>query len=401
MKKIKKPLLVLLLLYLIFDLRPLLLIPNLIMYLRPCARYVKGGGAIEMRIFPRLCVAGDPIRVVIRNHDLPMGSAFQRDGDRSGLFSELEFSGSINNAHPVETLYWTCGIGGGLGGYDIHPEKRIWLGDYVHFDRIGRYRINLRYQDRTSSPNSTDSTDIDYNLGDFSIVYLPENPVSKFLKQIVLAAGLFVPSDDVREFAVKWLGYQETAISTYALAKYRSIYEDERRSSTDPYNHSLGETYRGIERNYNFCIVGKILKRFEYKHRHSILAGYFESHWVRLLYSVDNPGYLGPTEIAQNDVKKLIECTYGYLDESSKQEFGKRIGRERELATDEFWIKRISISEQTLAQAKNQAEIESSQRAKQWAEARLADKKVRDLRLRLINYTMTLLEEKNRSASVR
>ena len=388
MRRIGKPLVLLLVLYMLFDLRPLLLIPNLILYLKPCARFTNGGGAIEMKVFPRLCVAGDPIRAVIRSHDLPLGNAFERTYDRSGIFPELEFSGSVNNAHPVETLYWTICIGGGLGGGEVHPEKKIWVGDYVHFRRLGRYRVNFRYREGS----------IDYDLGNFSIIYLPENPVSKFLKQFVLGVGLFVPSDEVREVAAKWLGYQETVISTYALAKYRSVYEDEWRSTNHPHNNSLAEAYRGVLRNYNFCLVGKILRRFEQDHRNSILAAYFQLHCYRLIFSGDNPGNQDPTQVAQNDIARLIECTYVHMDETNKKDSRELIARFREQQTDEFWLTRIDKYEHDLARATNQTQIASLQNRKKWSAASLAAKKERDLRLRLIDNTLTLLEEENRKS---
>jgi hypothetical protein len=127
MKRLKKPLLLLLLLYLVFDLCPLLLIPNLILYWKPCVKYSEGNGSMDLRVFPRLCIAGDPIRVTIRSHDLPLGNAFERSGDRSGIFYELQFSGTVNDAHPIETLYWTMGMAGGLGGInDPRKEDLAW-----------------------------------------------------------------------------------------------------------------------------------------------------------------------------------------------------------------------------------------------------------------------------------
>jgi hypothetical protein len=393
MKRLKKPLILLLLLYFVFDLRPLLLIPNLILSRRPCAKYTQGAGSIELWVFPRLCIAGDPIRVVIRSHDLPLGNAFERTYDRSGIFNEFQFSGTVNKIRPIETLYWTMGVGGGLGGVTI-PEKTIWLGDYVHFNGVGRYRIDLRYQD---SIFSTDAPlkGVDYDLGNFSITYLPENPVSKFLKQIVLTAGMFAPSENVRTLAVKWLSYQETAFSTYAMAKYYSAYGDS-LSSNQPHSYSVFETHRGTLRNYHFCMVGKILRPFADGHQYSLLGQYFHLHCCRLMYPLKIHTNEDSPEITEAQIDQLIKCTYWGIDESSKTNFMKTAAHMRDYQTDEYWHKLIDKLERQVAQGTNQTEIAHFSSRRQWAEAQLADKKLRDYRLQLIDYTLAHLPEQDR-----
>ena len=92
-------------------------------------------------------------------------------------------------------------------------------------------------------------------------------------------AVLLLPSDDVREAAAKWLGYEETALSTCALAKYLSLHAGESN------NNSLAEAHRGIMRNYDFRQAGRILRRFEGDRSGSLLADYFDCHMRRLLYS--------------------------------------------------------------------------------------------------------------------
>jgi hypothetical protein len=391
--KLKSLWVLLLLVYLVFDLRPLLLIPNLLLYRKPCAIYIEGTGAIEVRVFPRLCIAGDPIQVVIRSHDLPLGEAFGRTYDRSGIFGALQFSGTINNACPIGTLYWTQCLSGGLGG-DIIPEKTIWLGDYIHFDRVGRYRINLRYQDSIFEMNAP-MRGVDYNLGSFSLIYLPENPISKTLKQVVLAAGMFVPSDDYRALAVKWLGYQETAFSTYALGKYHSLYGHD-ISSNDPHANSVFETYRGTLRNYDYRTVGRILSRVEQGQRNSLLGSYFHLHCCRLIIPLDTQGEPISAEVTEAKIAHLIKCTYPGVDQSSKDFFMKTANNLRDQETDEYWHTLIDKLERKEAAATNQTEIAHLSSRKQWAETRLADKKERDLRLRLIDYTLAHLPEQDR-----
>jgi len=391
--KRKRPWIILLLVYLIFDLRPLLLIPNLLLSRKPCVNYKQGSGSMELSVFPRLCIAGDPVQVHIRSHDLPLGGAFQRNYDRSGIFNEFQFSGTINNTHPIETLYWTMGMGGGLGG-EIIPEKEIWLGDYVHFDRVGRYRIDFRYQDSVFSPDAP-LKGVDYDLGSFSIIYLPENPVSKFLKQIVLTAGMFVPSDDVRTLAVKWLGYQETAYSTYAMAKYYSVYGDD-LSSNHPHGHSVFETYRGTLRNYHFCTVGKILSPFVNGHRYSLLGQYFHFHCFRLVYPLGIQSNQDALGVAEAQIDQLIKFTYSGIDDSSKTNFMKTAAHMRDYQTDEYWHTQIDKLERQVAEGTNQTEIAHLSSRRQWAETQLADKKLRDLRLRLIDYTLAHLPEQGR-----
>jgi hypothetical protein len=377
-----------LLIYLIFDLRPLLLIPNLLLSRKPCLIYKQESGLMELSVFPRLCIAGDPVQVHIRSHDLPLGGAFQRNYDRSGIYNEFQFSGTVNNARAIETLYWTIGMAGGLEGVTI-PEKTIWLGDYVHFDRVGRYRINFRYQD---------SGDIDYNLGDFSVIYLPENPVSKFIKQTVLTAGMFLPSEEMRVLAVKWLGYQETAYSTYALAKYHSTFVDD-MGLNQPHSHSVFETYRGTLRNYHFWLVGKILRPFVRRHHknpYSLLGQYFHFHCCRLMYPyVIQTNQVSP-EVTEAEIGKLIKYTYGGIDPTSRVVFVKTAVHMRDYQTDEYWRTLITKWESQQTQSTNQTEIANFSRRRQYAESQLANKKLRDLRLRLIDYTLASLPEQDR-----
>jgi len=332
----------------------------------------------------------------MRGYDLPLGGAFERNYDRSGIFHEFQFSGTINNAYPIETLYWTCGLSGGLSG-DVNPEKTIWLGDYVHFDRVGRYRIDLRYQDSIFSPDAP-IKGVDYDLGRFSIIYLPENPVSKLVKQAVLTAGMFLPSDDMRVLAVKWLGYQETAYSTYALAKYCSAFVDD-MGLNQPHSHSVFETYRGTLRNYHFWLVGKILRPFvgeHHKNPYSLLGQYFHFHCCRLMYPLDIQTNQAPPEVTEAEIGKLIKCTYGGIDATSRVFFVKTAVHMRDYQTDEYWHTLIAKWERQVAQGTNQTEIARLSSRRQWAETQLADKKLRDLRLRLIDYTLAHLPEEDR-----
>jgi len=322
-----------------------------------------------------------------------LGNAFERNYDRSGIFHELQFSGTINNAAPIETLYWTMGIGGGLGG-KIIPEKKIWLGDYVHFSRVGRYRINLRYQDSILTPDSS-LKGVDYNLGNFSIIYFPENPVSKFLKQVALTVGMFVPSDNFRTLAVKWLGYQETALSTYALAKYNSVYWDD-LATNQPHGHSVFETYRGTLRNYQFCTVGRILRPFE-QHPYSLLGTYFHFHCFRLIYPLSIESNQVPPEVTESAIAQLIECTYQGIDRTSKENFVKTTTNLRDQQADAYWHTVIDKLEYQEAQGTNQTEMAHIRSRIKSAEARLAeDKNLRDLRLRLIDYTLAHIPEQDR-----
>jgi len=387
-QKLKKIGITLLVLYLVFDLRPLLLVPNLIICQRPCARYVNSEGSMELSVFPRLCIAGDPIKATIRAHDLPLGEAFSRSYDRSGLFSELEFSGTVNKESPLSTLYWTMCIAGGLGG-EINPEKQLWLGDYIRFDKIGVYRIKLRYQDRMDPPASTK---IDYDLGDFSVVYLPENPVSKLLKQCFLSSWLLVPSDNVRDLAVKWLGYQETALSTYVLAKYRSHYDAEGPSTKRRYNHSLAETQRGILRNHNYRSVGNILRRVEQPECRALLRSYLYLHLCRFIFAGDNLVQRVPIQVAQQDMARLIACTYPYVDEANRNELRVNLTRLRERETDAYWQKGIATLTQRIGAATNDTERISLESSRKAVAGHLARTEERHERLQLIDYAVTLLD---------
>lgn len=369
----------LLLCYLVFDLRPLLLIPNLILYHYSCAAYSNGKGTMELKVFPRLCVAGDPIWAVISSHDLPLGNEFTRNYDRSGLFGSLQFSTATNSPNPVDTLYWTCGMMGGLGG-EQHTEKTIWLEDYVRFDGAGRYRLHFRYEE------------LNYDLGDFSIINSPENPVSKFLKQAVLTIMLWVPSDKVRLIAVKVLGYQETAYSTYAVAKYRAHYAGEWKSTYHPYNNSLAETHRGLLRNYDYPAVAKTLRRIESSGRLELLEEYFWWHLALLIYSNEDRESPWSQAVVQERMTNLVACMRLYLDDIGRQNVRGRWADIRREYTDDYWRDRIKQSDEKNRLAATEEDKKRSQREKKYAESRFADKK-RQATLELMDFSLQLMDQ--------
>ena len=70
--------------------------------------------------------------------------------------------------------------------------------------------------------------------------------------------------------------------------------------------------------------------------------------------------------------------------------------RMRDDQTDEYWRTLIAKLERQVAQGTNQTEIAHVSSYRQWAETRLADKKLRDLRLRLIDYTLARLPDQDR-----
>jgi hypothetical protein len=396
-KIVKRVLVPLLLLYLVFDIRPFLLIPNLIMRRKPCGRFANSEGSMEINVYPRLCVGTDPIKAAIRSKGLPLGNAFDRSYDRSRIFHEFQFAGTVNGDRPVDTFYNILGISGGLSGTS-HSEKKIWLKDYVRFNRIGLYRINLRYVD-TASLRTPEK--IDYDLGDFSIIRFPENPVSKLLKQLVLSARLLLPSDDARATTVKLLGYQETTFSTRARAKCYYWGEDSRRSSggRSPYSDSLAGAYSGILRKYNFRSVGNALKGHESETDKSLLSNYLYLHFHRLVYSTEQTAGARSVEEAQRSMARLIKYTYVHLNDADRKDFRESVMRDREFNTDAFWQARIERCEEEISLATNLNRRVSLEEKKKWTIKRYEEKEKRRIPLQLIDHTIQLLNEEDRKGT--
>jgi hypothetical protein len=65
-------------------------------------------------------------------------------------------------------------------------------------------------------------------------------------------------------------------------------------------------------------------------------------------------------------------------------------------ARDQQSRTQIDKLERQVAQGTNQTEIAQLSSRRKWAETQLADKKLRDLRLRLIDYTLAHLPEQDR-----
>jgi hypothetical protein len=103
-----------------------------------------------------------------------------------------------------------------------------------------------------------------------------------------------------------------------------------------------------------------------------------------------------PPEVTEAEIGKLIKCTYGAIDPTSKVFFVKTAVHMRDYQTDEYWHTLIAKWECQQTQGTNQTEIANLSRRRQYAESQLADKKLRDLRLRLIDYTLAHLPEEDR-----
>ncbi|MFH1547992.1 MAG: hypothetical protein ABID32_01615, partial [Candidatus Omnitrophota bacterium] len=209
-----------LILYLLFDLRPILLIPNAILFFTSrniCC--VDGVKCYQVRVFPKLNVGGDSVMAIfseknISNNTINSDDIFGRSGDRSGAFGQFQLSGKTRLNTNIEDFYLLLhgGMGGGLGGGpdelapDAKVQKTISVNNYIRISKAGLYRVNFNYW-----ANNYDEPNKQYNLKDFFILQFPENYVSKTLQSVIFTyASLIIPNENIKEWCVQHLGYQDS-----------------------------------------------------------------------------------------------------------------------------------------------------------------------------------------------
>ncbi|MFH1548525.1 MAG: hypothetical protein ABID32_04365, partial [Candidatus Omnitrophota bacterium] len=219
-RRAKKYIKWILILYLLFDLRPILLIPNVVLFFTSKNTYcVEGIKCYQVQISPRLNVGGDSVMAIfseknISSNTIKSDDIFGRSGDRSGAFSDFQLSGKIGLNTEIETLYLLLhgGIGGGLGGGpveltpDAKVKKTISVNNYIRISKAGLYRVNFNYGESNSGQPYKE-----HNLKNFFILQFPENYVSKTLQSVIFTyASLIIPNENIKEWCVQHLGYQDS-----------------------------------------------------------------------------------------------------------------------------------------------------------------------------------------------
>ncbi|MCX7010398.1 MAG: hypothetical protein NTY53_24685 [Kiritimatiellaeota bacterium] len=195
--------------------------------------------------------------------------------------------------------------------------------------------------------------------------------MSKFLKQVVLAVMLLVPSNEVREMAAKGLGYQETAYATYILAHYLSAYADEWGHE---YNNSLASAGRGILRNYDYRTVGHILKPMADTTTRDLLHEYFRCHFYRMLFPELEPGSrFSPDEQRQRVAKVISEMSRCLGDTINDEIRGYLEAQLREI-TDDHFQKQIELCDEKLRTTTKDDEKKKWAKARAWAVEELANR---------------------------
>lgn len=329
-KRFKKVLLGMLVLYCIVDFRLLLLIPNIILYYVP-AKVQDEQRCMQLNLFGRLTVGNDPVYTRISNINIskdviPAGWAFEQNYDRSGVYQGFKFDGIYNFNNPILSLDWLySGLAGGLSGGTqiIHRHdrltKEIWLNDYVDLDCPGWYFLKFQYHDTRLTP--------DPNWASFYLLRIPENPISKFIKQVLCAIMLNTPQDSLRISGVKTLGYEPTRFSAKILANYYcktgELYQQNK--SDFLYLTSLFWAEKGIVRNPQSPYIFLQKSQDDNKSAIQSLANsYFWSNLFRIYFSKQS------LEDAESQLKKHLELLYFHTSPEQQKELKKHLGKLQE-----------------------------------------------------------------------
>ena len=344
-RRAKKYLIWIVTVYLFLDIRPLLLVPNVILFFTSRNHFIDDGKCLQVNVFPKLNVGSDPVIAVfseknISDENITPEGIFGRTYDRSGLFPEFELSDTFNSGIVAETLYWLrSGIGGGLGGFreELPKNSRVYKGilinDYIHFTKVGLYDIQFKYSDFWN--------DHKYDLKRFFVTRLPENHIAKIVKSMFVRMLLKFPNDDVRGFAIKCLSYQENLLSTYILARYYFAQHREMEKDSNIYNNSTIEALTGIVRNQNVCVVNRVLRMFQKRdsdafqelnyfyldaHIERYLSGFYFEDWFEECFDGQE---------AEDHITHLIDQIYPSLDKKYKVELRDSLLSRREFLSDE------------------------------------------------------------------
>ena len=393
-RRARKRLICLVAVYLLFDVRPLLLLPNAILYFRSKNYLVDEEKRLQINVFPKLTVGGDPVTVVfsetnISAHFIETEDIFGRSYDRSGMFAEFQLSGTFNSRTDAETLYLLLGgLGGGLSGGPARlapgsqARKALAVNDYMKLSRAGQYRIRFKYLD--FGPGAAGK---EYDLKEFLVVRLPENYISSTVRSAVFAAAAIIPYDRVRVWAVKHLGYQETWLSTYVLARYHCAnyegWEEARFGTRYRYNNSMSDARKGIVRNGSVSKVNGILRKFQGKYDEaysSLNELYLSQHFDYYLFGGIED------EVARERIALLMGEMFVSYDNSQKAAWENWWMRVREGETDQYLIDKIETEEQQALAATNASDRVSHMKRKEYWEDKYNNKQGRAKTIRLIDF---------------
>ena len=97
----------------------------------------------------------------------------------------------------------------------------------------------------------------------------------------------------------------------------------------------------------------------------------------------------------QKQINDLIEHVYVHLGEEGKKKLRDSLGRWREMATGETWRTMVAKYEDKLAEATDPKEVERLLSFKRSYEKHLAMKAERELVLRLLDYTIERIEQRD------
>ncbi len=340
--------------YLLTDLRLFLSVPNLVLFLWSEHVHEDDSLRLEVNVFPKISIRGDPVFAVVSETNLSATpveamSPYGRDYDRSGLYREFQVSGSSPRGRVVETFDWgVYGIlGGGLGGLvmlkqDESVSKAISLSKYARFDEVGLYRLDFGFNQ--------------FNLGEFNLFMIPENPVSRWFKETLGILLLKIPVDAFSEWGAILLGYQGDRRSLCALVKYYLDHESRRGSG-----NTVGECLRGILKNDDPAMVGSAVSNYWNRSpdkAESLLGMYFISHAIGRFAGL---GY--PIAGKEHYAERLTDSVYSKLSAERQGELRKSVARHRSFETDSYLRERLDAAQARLAESTREEEKYSLEHA--------------------------------------
>lgn len=382
-----------LILYLLFDLRPILLIPNAILFLTSRnIRCIDEDKCYRVRVFPKLNVGGDSVMAIfseknISNNTIKSDEMFGRKHDRSGAFSNFQLSGKTGLNTDIETLYLLIhgGMGGGLGGgpVELAPnskvEKIISINNYIRISKAGLYRVNFNYWPMGNNPNEQ------YNLKNFLILQFPENYVSKTLQSTIFVYASLVPNENIKEWCIQHLGYQDSLLSTYFLIKYLPYYS----------KNAKFWAHEGIIRNNSILLVSRLMKIFLKREIHifdELNNNYLWGHTVQLVSGNILTNDSIREDVARKRLNSLIDNFYINLDDSQKINWKNTWTKTRKSITDEHYVQVFKNIDEKIVNATTQKEKDNWTEHKKWVTQEYNDKEKRYRKIRLIDFMLAKIE---------
>jgi len=395
-RKTRRRLAILLVVYLVLDLRPLLLLPNVFLYYASPSDFVDDEKHFRLRVFPKLNVGSDPVVAVlslrnVSDHDVVATSLFSRDYDRAGIYYELQMSGRVNSKTDIEPLTWLYGGGGGLSKRTHISagevlRKFLRLNDYIDLERSGLYAIDLGVSDEKGGT---------YDLEGFSVLRLPENYLSRALRQSVLAIALLLPSESLRDIVARRLGFDADRFSTWALAKYYFGNCDDwvaaKYSTAFENIDSLARARKGITRYQNTRVVSRTVRAYERDHSQAasdLLRTYLGAHWRRMVYwpALDESDAL-------THLRLLVQQTYPYMDGKAQDEFSGSLPRHRRVHTDAYHLEEIDKYDRRIEKTSREDTKANAKRNRAYHMGEYNKREDRERKVRLIDAVSAAVNE--------